>query len=353
MGDPMTGRQGLDEWLADWAAADRQRREIASVVLTLSRAANALSDILSRGALSVAPEPFSGGGEARDGWRSLDLVADQAFLDALGAAPVAGVLTAGTVVPAGLRETAGLLAAVNPIDAWSGFGSGMPTGTTFSILDSSGSSMGAGLARQFLQPGSLQRAAGLFLYGPFTALALTVGEGAHIFTLDRARGRFFGTAEKIRIPPIAHELAVDFADLRPAAGAMRTYVDDCLRGRDGPRDRKFSMHWTGSPVADVWRVLTRGGLYIAPGDPFDSGLGGGLHLVLQANPIAFLIEQAGGTAAVPMTRCLDVVPEELHQRTPLVAGSPDEVDHVVRLYSEPAASGEGSQLFRNRGLFLG
>lgn len=347
----MAGASDLERHLSTWAAASQPRRDVADVVLAMAQAARDISDLLSRGALAGPLGASTGRCAAADEQRSLDLIANGRLLDAARSAPVAGFLSKETAVPIAINGRASLLLAVDPIDAALGFETGAPVGTTFAILPSPAAAAGDDLSTQFLQAGSRQLAGGAFLYGPFTALALTVGDGTHIFTLDRVQGRFVTTDASIQIPAVTQQFAINTANARHWGAAVRAYVDDCQRGRDGPRARDFGMRWTGSPVADIWRILVRGGIYIDPGDPRDGGHGGRLRSIYQANPLAFLVEQAGGVAAAATARRLDLVPGNIHQRTPLIAGSRDEVDYVIRLHLEPDAPGERSQLFGHRGLF--
>lgn len=356
--EPILNRgSGLDHdlasWLASWAGADPARREVADVVAALARAARAVSELVGRGPLAGPLGAATGRCGIADQQRSLDLVANGAMLEAVRAAPVVAYLSEELALPVALAPGAPLLVAVDPIVGSDAIETGGGIGTVFSILAAAAAdtrNVSDAEALGFLQPGSRQLAAGFFLYGSFTALALTVGEGTHLFTLDRAAGRFLPTASDVLIPADADEVAVDTSAMRHWSAAVRTYVEDCQRGDEGPRARNFALRWSGAVLADVYRILIRGGLLLCPAGPF-ADAPGGVPLLYQANPLAFLVEQAGGGAAAAATRCLDVVPDDLHQHVPLFAGSRADVAHVVRLHLNPDASGERSQLFGHRGLF--
>jgi fructose-1,6-bisphosphatase I len=202
----------------------------------------------------------------------------------------------------------------------------------------------------FLQPGVNQLAGGFFVYGPQTVLVVTVGAGTQIFTLDRRSGSFLLTQAKVEIPVRASEYAINDSNLRHWDDPVRIYIEDCRRGKEGPRGRDFNMRWTGSPVADIYRIVSRGGIYLYPGDKRRAFRNGRLRLIYEANPLAWVIEQAGGAASTGRERVLEVKPDSLHQRVPLIAGSRTEVEHVMRLHDGAQLRGERSPLFSRRGL---
>ena len=164
-------------------------------------------------------------------------------------------------------------------------------------------------------------------------------------------GAFIQAYESRMIPPRTQEFAVNASNYRHWDEAVRLYVDDCLKGSEGPREKDFNMRWIACLVADCYRILTRGGVYLYPGDRRRGYHQGRLRLVYEANPIAFLIEQAGGAATDTVNRILDIEPGHLHQRIPLVFGSAREVERIARYHIEPSAIGERAPLFGNRGLF--
>ena len=184
----------------------------------------------------------------------------------------------------------------------------------------------------FLQPGTAQVAAGYCTYGPSTMLVLTVGNGTHAFTLDREIGSFVLTTHGMRIPEQTREFAVNMSNQRFWEAPMQAYVGDLLAGAEGPRGKDFNMRWVASMVADVHRILTRGGIFSYPLDSKCAGKGGKLRLMYEANPMAFLVEQAGGAASTGRQRMLEVQPTGLHQRVPVFLGSKAEVEAAERYH---------------------
>ena len=203
----------------------------------------------------------------------------------------------------------------------------------------------------FLQPGTLQLAAGFFIYGPQTALVLSLGKGTEIFIFSSRLGCFVQGYKSVSIGERAHEFAINASNYRHWEEAIRLYVDDCLAGAEGPRERDFNMRWIASLVADAYRILVRGGIFLYPADSRRGYSQGRLRLVYEANPIAFLVENAGGAATNAVTRILEIEPEGLHQRVPLVFGSRREVARVARYHVDPTMIGERAPLFGKRGLF--
>jgi fructose-1,6-bisphosphatase I len=180
-----------------------------------------------------------------------------------------------------------------------------------------------------LQAGRHQVAAGYCIYGPQTTLVLTVGEGVSMFTLDREQGSFVLTQEQVQIPADTKEFAINMSNMRHWDEPVRRYIDECLQGKEGPRGKDFNMRWIASMVADVHRILTRGGLFMYPWDKREPEKAGKLRLMYEANPMAWLIEQAGGAATNARGRILDLQPRQLHERVSVVLGSKNEVDRVT------------------------
>ena len=191
----------------------------------------------------------------------------------------------------------------------------------------------------FLQPGTAQVAAGYCTYGPSTMLVLTVGNGTHAFTLDREIGSFVLTTRGMKIPEETREFAVNMSNQRFWEAPMQAYVGDLLTGKEGPRGKDFNMRWVASMVADVHRILTRGGIFSYPLDSKCAAKGGKLRLMYEANPMSLLVEQAGGAASTGRQRMLDVQPTGLHMRVPVFLGSKSEVQAAVRYPAEHDAAG--------------
>ncbi len=222
----------------------------------------------------------------------------------------------------------------DPLDGSSNIDVNVSIGTIFSVLrKSEGVDV---LEKDFLQAGSQQVAAGYCVYGPQTTLVLTVGHGVAMFTLDREQGSFVLTQEHVRIPEDTQEFAINMSNMRHWDAPTKRYIDECLQGREGPRGKDFNMRWIASMVADVHRILTRGGVFMYPWDKREPGKAGKLRLMYEANPMAWLVEQAGGGATNGQQRILDIAPEQLHQRVSVVLGSKNEVERVTQYYAQAA-----------------
>jgi len=193
-------------------------------------------------------------------------------------------------------------------------------------------------AEHFCQPGSTQVAAGYAVYGPSTLLVLTLGHGSHVFTLDRELGSFVLTRRDVQIPAETREFAINMSNQRHWDVPMQRYIGELLEGKSGPRGKDFNMRWVASMVADVHRILTRGGIFIYPWDRKDAAKPGKLRLMYEANPMAFIVEQAGGKATTGRERILDVQPTALHQRVPVFLGSAAEVDVATAYHREHDAA---------------
>jgi len=221
----------------------------------------------------------------------------------------------------------------DPLDGSSNIDVNVSIGTIFSVVKKPADHEGVS-ERDFLQPGSQQVAAGYCVYGPQTTLVLTVGDGVAMFTLDREQGSWTLTDENVRIPEDTQEFAVNMSNMRHWAPPMKRYIDECLAGQDGPRGKDFNMRWIASMVADVHRILTRGGIFMYPWDKRDPDKPGKLRLMYEANPMGFLVEQAGGAATNGRERILDIVPTKLHERVSVILGSKNEVERVTRYHLE-------------------
>ena len=220
----------------------------------------------------------------------------------------------------------------DPLDGSSNIDVNVSIGTIFSVLVKP---EGPQVSEQdFLQAGRQQVAAGYCVYGPQTTLVLTVGHGVAMFTLDREQGSFVLTQEDVQIPADTKEFAINMSNMRHWDAPTRRYIDECLQGSEGPRGKDFNMRWIASMVADVHRILSRGGVFMYPWDKREPGKPGKLRLMYEANPMAWLVEQAGGSATNGHQRILDIAPEQLHQRVSVVLGSKNEVERVTGYYAQ-------------------
>jgi fructose-1,6-bisphosphatase I len=218
----------------------------------------------------------------------------------------------------------------DPIDGSSNIDVNLTVGTIFSVLVAPEDASGRAISEaDFLQPGSRQVAAGYAIYGPQTMLVLTVGTGVFGFTLDREMGSWVLTHPNMSVTPQSSEFAINMSNSRHWAAPMRRYIDECLSGVEGARGKDFNMRWTASMVADVHRILQRGGIFLYPWDAREPERAGKLRLMYEANPMGLLIEQAGGAATDGQIRILDISPQALHERVGVVMGSRDEVELIA------------------------
>ena len=216
----------------------------------------------------------------------------------------------------------------DPLDGSSNIDVNVSIGTIFSVLRKVGHARGVS-EEDFLQPGKQQAAAGYCVYGPQTTLVLTLGDGVAMFTLDRETGSWVLTEAGVQIPQDTQEFAINMSNLRHWAPPVRQYIDECLAGKDGARGKDFNMRWVASMVADVHRILSRGGVFLYPWDKREPDKPGKLRLMYEANPMAFIVEQAGGMATNGHERIMDIVPGKLHERVSVVLGSKNEVERVT------------------------
>ena len=216
----------------------------------------------------------------------------------------------------------------DPLDGSSNIDVNISVGTIFSILRCP-DGVKEPTDKDFLQPGTKQVCAGFALYGPSTMMVLTTGNGVNGFTLDTSVGEFVLTHPNMTIPEDTSEFAINASNMRFWEAPVKRYVDECLAGKTGPRERNFNMRWVASMVAEVYRILTRGGIFLYPRDTKDPSKAGKLRLMYEANPMSYIVEQAGGASFTGEQRIMDMQPEDLHQRVPVILGSKNEVEKVV------------------------
>jgi fructose-1,6-bisphosphatase I len=220
------------------------------------------------------------------------------------------------------------LVCFDPLDGSSNIDVNISVGTIFSILRAP-DGVDHPTQADFLQPGTRQAGAGFCIYGPTTILVLTNGNGVNGFTLDRDIGEFVLTHPDMRIPADTTEFAINMSNQRYWEAPVRRYVAECVEGRDGRLGKDYNMRWVASMVAEVYRILTRGGVFMYPYDTREPGKVGKLRLLYEANPMSFIVEQAGGASSTGQERIMDLVPESIHQRVPVILGSKNEVERVV------------------------
>ncbi|TWG79216.1 D-fructose 1,6-bisphosphatase [Cupriavidus gilardii J11] len=311
--------------------------ELRLLIEVVARACKAISNAVSKGALAGVLGSAGTGNVQGETQQKLDVIANEVLLDANEwgghlAAMASEEMDSFYEIPNRYPKGEYLLL-FDPLDGSSNIDVNVSIGTIFSVLHMPKPGQTVTEA-DFLQPGTQQVAAGYAVYGPQTTLVLTVGNGVHMFTLDREAGSFVLTQSDVTIPADTKEFAINMSNMRHWAPPVRRYIDECLAGDEGPRGKNFNMRWIASMVADVHRILTRGGIFMYPWDKREPEKPGKLRLMYEANPMAMLVEQAGGAATNGHQRILEVQPEKLHQRVSVILGSKNEVERVTRYHQE-------------------
>ena len=320
----------------------------------MATACKAIAGHVARGALGGALGAAGATNVQGEAQQKLDVLANDLFLRSCeGSGHLAGMVSeemeAPYCIPAAYAKGRYLLI-FDPLDGSSNIDVNVSVGSIFSILRAPAA--GADATREdFLQAGARQICAGYAIYGPATMLVITVGNGVHAFTMEPDAGAFVLTHPDIRIAPSATEFAINMSNSRFWEPAVKRYVDECVAGHSGPRAKDFNMRWIASLVAETHRILMRGGVFLYPRDRKDPSRPGRLRLLYEANPIAFIIEQAGGAASSGRERILDVMPNDLHQRVGFVFGARDEVERIAAYHQDHNAVEYDAPLFGSRGLF--
>ena len=309
--------------------------ELRLLLEVVARACKSISHAVNKGALGGVLGTAHSENIQGEVQKKLDIIANEVLIEANEwgghlAAMASEEMDSIYVVPNRYPQGEYLLL-FDPLDGSSNIDVNVSIGTIFSVLKKPEGSAGVSEA-DFLQAGSAQVAAGYCVYGPQTTLVLTVGDGVAMFTLDREQGSFVLTQEDVRIPADTQEFAINMSNMRHWAEPVKQYVDDCLAGKTGVRGKDFNMRWVASMVADVHRILTRGGVFMYPWDQREPNKPGKLRLMYEANPMAWLVEQAGGAATNGQQRILDIQPTQLHQRVSVFLGSKNEVERVTALH---------------------
>ncbi|MFM6996548.1 MAG: class 1 fructose-bisphosphatase, partial [Limnohabitans sp.] len=289
--------------------------ELRLLLEVVARACKSISHAVNKGALGGvlgSAETENVQGEVQ---KKLDIIANEVLIEANewgGHLAAMASEEMDDIYPVPNRYPQGeYLLLFDPLDGSSNIDVNVSIGTIFSVLRKPEGPQTVNV-QDFLQAGRQQVAAGYCIYGPQTTLVLTVGDGVAMFTLDREQGSFVLTQENVRIPPDTQEFAINMSNMRHWAPPVRRYIDECLQGKDGPRGKDFNMRWIASMVADVHRILTRGGVFMYPWDQREPNKPGKLRLMYEANPMGWLIEQAGGAATNGQQRILDLQPSQLH-----------------------------------------
>jgi fructose-1,6-bisphosphatase I len=303
----------------------------------VARACKSISHAVNKGALGGVLGSADSENVQGEVQKKLDIIANEVLLEANEwgghlAAMASEEMDSIYLVPNRYPQGEYLLL-FDPLDGSSNIDVNVSIGTIFSVLKKPEGSQGV-TESDFLQPGKNQVAAGYCVYGPQTTFVLTVGDGVVMFTLDREQGSFVLTQENVQVPADTKEFAINMSNMRHWDEPVRRYIDECLQGKDGPRGKDFNMRWIASMVADVHRILTRGGVFMYPWDKREPHKAGKLRLLYEANPMSWLIEQAGGASTNGRQRILDLQPELLHERVSVVLGSKNEVERVTRYHDK-------------------
>ena len=313
----------------------QQNTDILELLTTVTISCKRISSAINKGALAGVMGSLDSENIQGETQKKLDVITNEIFLHTNErSGQLAGMASEEmeTVydIPADCRRGKYLLV-FDPLDGSSNVDVNISVGTIFSILEHNKTSHP--VTADFLQPGTKQVVAGYALYGSSTMLVITTGHGVNGFTLDRDVGEFMLTHPGMTIPAQTKEFAINASNQRFWEAPVQRYVSECVAGKTGPRERDFNMRWVASMVAEVHRILVRGGIFMYPKDTKDPTKAGKLRLMYEANPMSFIVEQAGGVSSTGRQRILDIQPEGLHQRVPVILGSREEVEHVVSYHA--------------------
>ncbi|MGO9008039.1 MAG: class 1 fructose-bisphosphatase [Beijerinckiaceae bacterium] len=344
-----THKETLQEVLTQIVGEDAGLAPAALVIERIASAAVELAELISLGRLAgeghAAIGGFNKGGDVQ---AHLDVVAKESLIDAMKRAPVAIVVTEELKDPLLLDAEAPLVVAIDPLEGSCNAETNVSIGTIFSVLPRLAAA--TDMKAHFLQPGRNQVAAGFVIYGPQTSLVLAMAGQTRVFILERRTGRFLLAVEALLIPRDSSEYAINASNYRHWTPSVQAFVDDCISGTEGPFGRNHNMRWVASLVAEAYRILIVGGVFLFPGDQRRGHNSGRLRLIYEANPIALAIELAGGVASDSQHNILDLTPTDLHVRTPLVFGSANPVNLITRYHTDPQFSAARAPLFGRRGL---
>jgi fructose-1,6-bisphosphatase I len=331
-------RAALTKFLIERQRAGRINADLRLLIETVARACKAIGHQVNKGALAGVGASLGTQNVQAEDQKKLDVLSNEILCEANEwggnlAALASEEMELPRPIPTHYPKGEYLLL-FDPLDGSSNIDVNISVGTIFSALRCPKAASGELCEPEepaFLQPGRKQVAAGFAVYGPTTVFVLTVGDGAHGFTLDRESFGFVLTHPDIRIPEDTAEFAINMSNQRRWEPPVRRYIDECLAGKDGPRGKDFNMRWVASMVADVFRVLSRGGIFMYPRDAKNKD--GRLRLMYEANPMAYIVEQAGGAATDGRNPILDLKPKALHQRVGVVLGSKNEVERVASYHA--------------------
>ena len=306
---------------------------LQDLLLAVVNTCSTLSHEVAQGALIGLLGSAGSGNVQGEVQQKLDIIANDQLIDGVkGCKSLAGLASEEMELPVPVQGTGDYLLLFDPLDGSSNIDVNVSIGTIFSILKKQDPSAPLQTS-DFLLSGRHQAAAGYVVYGPQTTMALTLGDGVVMFTLNKETGEFLLIKDAVTISPSTKEFAINMSNMRHWADPVRRYVEECLAGTTGVRDKDFNMRWIASMVADVHRVLSRGGVFMYPWDKRDPKKAGKLRLMYEANPMSFLVEQAGGASINGTQTIMDLQPTGLHERVSVMLGSKEEIDRLKQYHS--------------------
>ncbi|MBU3580378.1 class 1 fructose-bisphosphatase [Polynucleobacter sp. 73C-SIWE] len=306
---------------------------LQDLLLAVVNTCSTLSHEVAQGALIGLLGSAGSGNVQGEVQQKLDIIANDQLMDGVkGCKSLAGLASEEMELPVPVQGTGDYLLLFDPLDGSSNIDVNVSIGTIFSILKKQDPNTPLQTS-DFLLSGRHQVAAGYVVYGPQTTMALTLGDGVVMFTLNKETGEFLLIKDAVTISPATKEFAINMSNMRHWADPVRRYVEECLAGTTGVRDKDFNMRWIASMVADVHRVLSRGGVFMYPWDKRDPKKAGKLRLMYEANPMSFLVEQAGGASINGTQTIMDLEPTGLHERVSVMLGSKEEIDRLRQYHS--------------------
>jgi len=306
---------------------------LQDLLLAVVNTCSTLSHEVAQGALIGLLGSAGSGNVQGEVQQKLDIIANDQLIDGVkGCKSIAGLASEEMELPVPVQGTGDYLLLFDPLDGSSNIDVNVSIGTIFSILKKQDPNAPLQTS-DFLLSGRHQVAAGYVVYGPQTTMALTLGDGVVMFTLNKETGEFLLIKDAVTISPSTKEFAINMSNMRHWADPVRRYVDECLAGTTGVRDKDFNMRWIASMVADVHRVLSRGGVFMYPWDKRDPKKAGKLRLMYEANPMSFLVEQAGGASINGTQTIMDLQPTGLHERVSVMLGSKEEIDRLRQYHA--------------------
>jgi len=306
---------------------------LQDLLLAVVNTCSTLSHEVAQGALIGLLGSAGSGNVQGEVQQKLDIIANDQLMDGVKECKsLAGLASEEMELPVAVQGTGDYLLLFDPLDGSSNIDVNVSIGTIFSILKKQDPSAPLQTS-DFLLSGRHQVAAGYVVYGPQTTMALTLGDGVVMFTLNKETGEFLLIKDTVTISPATKEFAINMSNMRHWADPVRRYVEECLAGTTGTRDKDFNMRWIASMVADVHRVLSRGGVFMYPWDKRDPKKAGKLRLMYEANPMSFLVEQAGGASINGTQTIMDLQPTDLHERVSVMLGSKEEIERLKQYHS--------------------